>query len=158
MIPHVETVEEIEEVKKLIGIRPIKVLAKIQNCIALRNLSAIIEKADGLIIERWMLSQDFPPAHLVFVQDFIINKCKLLAKPVILASRIIESMSKKPLPSPSDVADIALAITQGVDAFSLNKEIAKCENFLDCLKALCKICISTENNTDPFQDYYALEE
>ncbi len=144
--------------RRLVGKRPAKVLAKIQNCAALHNLAEIIEKTDGVVIERWSLSLDFSPAHLVFIQDYIINKCKLKGRPVVLASRIIESMSRKPIPTPSDVADIALAINQGVDAFSLSTEVSQGDNCIESLQAMCRICISAENNLDPFQDYYAMEE
>ena len=153
-----ESVEDIEQVRELIGRKPLKILAKLQNCVALHNLTEIIEKSDGIMLERWSLSLNFSPAYLVFVQDYIINKCKLIGRPVIIASPIIESMSKKPIPTPSEAVDITVAITQGIDAFVLSTVTAQCESYIDSLKALRNICFAAETNLDPYKDFYNLEE
>jgi len=157
-LTQIEEQSDIDFVRKIIGKNEhdIKILAKVQNYVALKNLIGIIEKSDGIIIERFTLGLDLPPAHLVFIQNYIINKCKLYGKPVILTSDIMNDGKNKFGLSPSESADIALAITQGIDGLEFQNPISDCnaENFNE----ISRICKSAECNLDSYHNYFSLEE
>jgi pyruvate kinase len=155
---HVESIEDIEEIRELIGKRPVKVLAKIQNKLALQNLQSIIESSDGIVIERGVLRMNLSAANMVYVQDFIIQKCKLYGKPVFISSQIMDSMVSNPLPTRSEEADVSLAIHQGVDGLILSGETAFGEFYMESLMMMSKMCVESEKHTDRFKHYFLIEE
>jgi len=155
-VPHIESQEDINEVKELIGTRDIKILAKIENYVSLQNLDEIINKADGIIIGRSVLNLSLAPAYLAFIQDYIVTKCRLNAKPVIIGGPILESMQKSQIPSRAEIADISMAISQGADGIILGSETAQGEYFEEAARMASQVCLSAEKNMDANQNYLNL--
>nr|XP_043621887.1 plastidial pyruvate kinase 1, chloroplastic-like isoform X2 [Erigeron canadensis] len=102
----------------------IKVLAKIETLESLQKLEEIVEASDGIMVARGDLGVEIPLEQIPTVQEDIINLCRQLNKPVIIASQLLESMIEYPTPTRAEVADVSEAVRQYADALMLSGESA----------------------------------
>lgn len=109
----IETKADLNEVKELLSVkgRHIKLLAKLQSRKALANFDELLEEADGIVIARGQLGLEFQIEDIAFIQQYIINRCNKVKKPVILSTEIMESMITRLRPTRSEVADISKAVS-----------------------------------------------
>ncbi len=122
----VRKAEDIINLKKLIAAKnsKIKVISKIEMPEALRNLRDIIVESDGVMVARGDLGVEIPIEQVPIVQKDIIKKCMHRAKPVIVATQMMESMLDRTKPNRSEVSDVANAVLEGADAVMLSAETA----------------------------------
>ncbi len=122
----VRKTEDITQLKKRIKDKEskIKVIAKIEMPEALRNLRDIIVESDAVMIARGDLGVEIPIEQVPVVQKDIIRKCMHRAKPVIVATQMMESMLDRTKPNRSEVSDVANAVLEGADAVMLSGETA----------------------------------
>ena len=122
----VRKADDITALKKLIRAKEskIKVIAKIEMPEALRNLRDIIIESDGVMIARGDLGVEIPIEQVPVIQKDIIRKCMHRAKPVIVATQMMESMLDRTKPNRSEVSDVANAVLEGADAVMLSGETA----------------------------------
>ncbi|PWA71844.1 Pyruvate kinase [Artemisia annua] len=104
--------------------KSIKVLAKIESLESLHKLEEIVEASDGIMVARGDLGVEIPLEQIPTVQEDIINLCRQLNKPVIVASQLLESMIEYPTPTRAEVADVSEAVRQYADALMLSGESA----------------------------------
>lgn len=102
----------------------IKVLAKIESLESLHKLEEIVEASDGIMVARGDLGVEIPLEQIPTVQEEIIDLCRQLNKPVIVASQLLESMIEYPTPTRAEVADVSEAVRQYADALMLSGESA----------------------------------
>ncbi|MEQ1553948.1 MAG: pyruvate kinase [Ferruginibacter sp.] len=102
----------------------IKVIAKIEMPEALKNLRDIIVESDGIMVARGDLGVEVPIEQVPIIQKDIIKKCMHRAKPVIVATQMMESMLDRTKPNRSEVSDVANAVLEGADAVMLSGETA----------------------------------
>jgi pyruvate kinase len=102
----------------------IKVISKIEMPEALTNLRDIIVESDGIMVARGDLGVEIPIEQVPIVQKDIIKKCMHRAKPVIVATQMMESMLDRTKPNRSEVSDVANAVLEGADAVMLSGETA----------------------------------
>ena len=102
----------------------IKVIAKIEMPEALKNLRDIIIESDGVMVARGDLGVEVPIEQVPVIQKDIIRKCMHRAKPVIVATQMMESMLDRTKPNRSEVSDVANAVLEGADAVMLSGETA----------------------------------
>ena len=122
----VRRTEDITHLKHLIkkAGKKIKVIAKIEMPEALKNLRDIIVESDGIMIARGDLGVELPIEEVPLIQKDIIKKCLHRAKPVIVATQMMESMIDRTKPNRSEITDVANAVLEGADAVMLSGETA----------------------------------
>ncbi|GAC1421262.1 MAG: pyruvate kinase [Flavisolibacter sp.] len=101
-----------------------KIIAKIEKPEALNNLRDIIVESDAVMIARGDLGVELPIEQIPLIQRNIIKKCLHRAKPVIVATQMMESMIDRSKPNRSEITDVANAVLEGTDAVMLSGETA----------------------------------
>lgn len=101
-----------------------KVIAKIEMPQAITHLRDIIVESDGVMIARGDLGVELPVEAVPLIQKDIIKKCIHRAKPVIVATQMMESMIDRTKPNRSEITDVANAVLEGTDAVMLSGETA----------------------------------
>lgn len=122
----VRSTEDIRDLKNRIKAKnsKIKAIAKIEMPEALKNLRDIIVESDGVMVARGDLGVEVPIEQVPIIQKDIILKCMHRAKPVIVATQMMESMLDRTKPNRSEVSDVANAVLEGADAVMLSGETA----------------------------------
>ncbi|OVA09875.1 Pyruvate kinase [Macleaya cordata] len=127
-ISFVKSAEVINHLKSYIAARSrdsdIAVIAKIESVDSLKNLKEIIQASDGAMVARGDLGAQIPLEQVPSAQQKIVQTCRQLNKPVIVASQLLESMIEYPTPTRAEVADVSEAVRQRADALMLSGESA----------------------------------
>lgn len=127
-ISFVKSAEVINHLKSYIAARArgsdIAVIAKIESVDSLKNLEEIILASDGAMVARGDLGAQIPLEQVPSAQQRIVEVCRQLNKPVIVASQLLESMIEYPTPTRAEVADVSEAVRQRSDALMLSGESA----------------------------------
>ena len=120
----VRSQKDVEVLKRLLmAIDPeVKVIAKIENARAIKNIEEIIKKSDGIMIARGDLGIEIPLEELAFWQKKIIDLCRINSKPVIVATQMLLSMVDNNKPTRAEVTDVSNAVFDGTDALMLSEE------------------------------------
>jgi pyruvate kinase len=144
----VRKVVDITNLKKLIAEKnsKIKVIAKIEMPEALNNLRDIINESDGIMVARGDLGVEIPVEQLPVIQKDIIRKCMHRAKPVIVATQMMESMIDRTKPNRSEVSDVANAVLEGADAVMLSGETATGNYPTLVVETMSKIILNVESS------------
>ncbi len=124
----------------------IKIISKIEMPEALRNLRDIIIESYGVMVARGDLGVEVPVEQVPLIQKDIISKCMHRAKPVIVATQMMESMMERTKPNRSEVTDVANAVLEGADAVMLSGETAMGAYPTLVVETMSKIIQEVENN------------
>jgi pyruvate kinase len=152
----------VRKVEDITGLRDIlnkhksktKIIAKIEKPEALTNIRDIILESDGIMIARGDLGVELPVEQVPLIQKQIIRKCIHRARPVIVATQMMESMIDRVKPNRSEITDVANAVLEGADAVMLSGETATGMHPTLVVETMCKIIREVERT-----DYrYNLEE
>ncbi len=135
------------------GKSDIKIIAKIETRKAVENLDSIINESDAVLVARGDLAMYFPLEKIPEIQLKIIRRSLYYAKPVIVATQLLESMVEKPLPTRSEVVDVMVAVREGVDALMLADETAIGKYPVDAVKWLRKIIEEAEREVNIDVEY-----
>ena len=121
-----------------------KVIAKIEMPEAVKNLRDIIVESDGVMIARGDLGVELPIEEVPLIQKDIIRKCLHRAKPVIVATQMMESMMERTKPNRSEISDVANAVLEGADAVMLSGETASGKYPVLVVETMTKIILEIE--------------
>jgi pyruvate kinase len=131
-----------------------KIIAKIEKPEALKNIRDIIVESDGIMIARGDLGVELPVEQVPLIQKQLIRKSLHRAKPVIVATQMMESMIERTKPNRSEITDVANAVLEGADAVMLSGETATGQHPTLVVETMRKIILEVERT-----DYrYNLEE
>jgi pyruvate kinase len=119
----VQRPEDVAEARKLIAGRA-SVLVKLEKPAAITRLGEIIELSEAVMVARGDLGVEMPPEDVPPVQREIIHVCRLAGKPVVVATQMLESMVRNPVPTRAEASDVATAVYEGADAVMLSAETA----------------------------------
>ena len=139
----VQRAEDISEAREIIGDRA-WIMAKIETPAAIRELAAIVALADGIMVARGDLGVELPPEEVPELQRLIVRSCRQAGKPVVVATQMLESMTRAPVPTRAEVSDIATAIYDGVDAVMLSAETASGAHPMEAVAMMNRIITRVE--------------
>lgn len=142
----VRSADDIRQLNQLLGSKAgkIKVIAKIEDQEGLKNIEAITAEADAVMVARGDLGVEINVEDLPNVQRNIVRICHEQGKRVIVATHLLESMIKNPIPTRAEVTDVANAIYEEVDAIMLSGETTVGKYPLKCVEYLDKIAVKSE--------------
>lgn len=121
-----------------------KIIAKIEKPEALVNIRDIILESDAIMIARGDLGVELPVEQVPLIQRELIRKCIHRAKPVIVATQMMESMIDRTKPNRSEITDVANAVLEGADAVMLSGETAAGNHPALVVETMCKIIRQVE--------------
>ena len=119
----VQRPQDMHEARALVKGRA-AVLAKIEKPAAVDAFADILKVSDGIMVARGDLGVELPVQNVPPIQKRLIRACRAAAKPVIVATQMLESMIESPVPTRAEVSDVAAAIYEGSDAVMLSAESA----------------------------------
>lgn len=121
-----------------------KIIAKIEKPEALVHLREIILSSDAIMVARGDLGVELPVEQIPMIQKNIIRKCIHRAKPVIIATQMMESMIDRVKPNRSEITDVANAVLEGADAVMLSGETAAGQHPTLVVQTMSKIIDEVE--------------
>jgi pyruvate kinase len=133
----------------------IKIIAKIENRNSIDNIDEIIDAADSIMIARGDMGIEIPLSQVPVVQKRLTKKCYLSAKPVIVATQMLESMTENPLPTRAEVSDVANAIYDGTSVVMLSGETAAGDFPIKSLQTMVKVIEDTEKDINYKERFYS---
>ena len=123
-----------------------KIIAKIEMPEALTNIRDLIIASDAIMIARGDLGVELPVEKIPLIQKELIRKCIHRAKPVIVATQMMESMIDRVKPNRSEITDVANAVIEGADALMLSGETATGQFPVLVIETMRKIITEVEEN------------
>ncbi len=147
-ISFVRSAEDVLETKRLVreagGVA--KVISKIERIEAIEpeNLKVIIEAGDGIMVARGDLAVEIGDEAVPAAQKLMLEYARMIGKPVIVATQMLETMIHNVVPTRAEVSDVANAVWDGTDAVMLSAESATGDHPALVIKTMAKICENAE--------------
>ncbi|MDB0027262.1 pyruvate kinase [Flavobacteriales bacterium] len=144
----VRQANDITILKKIITKRNLhhKVIAKIEKPEAIKNIDEIIEVTDAVMVARGDLGVEVPAQKVPVYQKMIVNKCIIKARPVVIATQMLESMTDNPTATRAEVNDVANSVIDGADAVMLSGETSVGKHPLKAIDTMRNIIRDIENS------------
>ncbi|HEY5822258.1 MAG TPA: pyruvate kinase [Propionibacteriaceae bacterium] len=138
-------IEIVHEIMEQEG-RRVPVIAKIEKPQAVENLDEIVDAFDAIMVARGDLGVELPLEEVPLVQKRIVTAARRWAKPVIVATQMLESMISAPRPTRAEASDVANAILDGADAVMLSGETSVGEYPVVTVQTMARIVQNTESH------------
>lgn len=138
-------IDRVHEIMDEVG-RRVPVIAKIEKPQAVANLAEIVDAFDGLMVARGDLAVELPLEAVPIVQKEAVALARRMAKPVIVATQMLESMTHSPVPTRAEASDVANAVLDGADAVMLSGETSVGEYPVVTVQTMARIIESTEEH------------
>lgn len=144
----VQTGEDIINLRQLLhGMNSsAKIIAKVETKAAIDNLEAIVQEADAVMVARGDLAIETSPESVPIVQRRIIGLGLRYAKPTIVATQMLASMTDTPEPTRAEVSDVATAVALGADCVMLSEETAAGNYPMEAVSVMKRVIRYTEGN------------
>ncbi|RAN69347.1 pyruvate kinase [Bacillus sp. SRB_336] len=126
--------------------RRVPVIAKIEKPQAVDNLEAIVDAFDAIMVARGDLGVELPLEDVPLVQKRCVDLARRWAKPVIVATQVLESMIENPRPTRAEASDCANAVLDGADAVMLSGETSVGKFPIETVKVMARIIEATEKD------------
>lgn len=126
--------------------RRVPIVAKIEKPQAVENLDEIIDAFDAFMVARGDLGVELPLEEVPLVQKRIVTAARTWAKPVIVATQMLESMISAPRPTRAEASDVANAVLDGADAVMLSGETSVGQYPVQAVETMARIVDNTEEH------------
>ena len=137
----VRSAKELKQLRKILDEKnhPAKIIAKIEKPQAVQRIDKIIKASNAIMVARGDLGIEVPMEQLPHIQKEIIQKCIQRARPVIVATQMMDSMITNPSPTRAEITDVANAVLDGTDAVMLSGETSVGAHPVKVVEAMNKI-------------------
>jgi len=123
-----------------------RIVAKIEDQLAVKNLADIILTSDAVMVARGDLGIECPMEELPIIQRRIVKRCLKAGRPVIVATHMLESMISNPVPTRAEITDVANAVFEQADAIMLSGETTVGRYPVECVRTLDKVALRIERS------------
>lgn len=141
----VQRAKDVWDARDLINGRA-SVLSKIEKPSAVQSFDEILDASDGIMVARGDLGVELPVQNVPPIQKRLVRKCRAAAKPVIVATQMLESMIESPMPTRAEVSDVATAIYEGSDAIMLSAESAAGQYPIEAVTTMDNVAREVESD------------
>ena len=141
----VQRAGDVEEARALADGRA-AILSKIEKPAAVEQFEDIVAASDGIMVARGDLGVELPVSAVPPIQKRLVRYCRAAAKPVIVATQMLESMIESPMPTRAEVSDVATAIYEGTDAIMLSAESAAGQYPIEAVQTMDRVATEVEND------------
>lgn len=138
-------IKDVHEIMDEVGIRR-PVIAKIEKPQAVENLQEIVDAFDGIMVARGDLGVELPIEDVPLVQKRCIELAREAAKPVIVATQMLDSMITNSTPTRAEATDCANAVLDGADALMLSGETSVGAFAIEAVQVMARIIVKTEQD------------
>jgi len=144
----VRSAQDAEDVRKIMREESVMlpIIAKIEKPQAIDNLDEVVAAFDGFMVARGDLGVECPLEDVPFLQKHVVEKARRNAKPVIVATQMLESMISSPRPTRAEASDVANAVLDGADAVMLSGETSVGAYPIETVRTMARIIESTERH------------
>lgn len=139
----VQRPEDVTEARALAKGRA-AILSKIEKPAAVNRFDDILDVSDGIMVARGDLGVELPVSAVPPIQKRLVRRCRAAAKPVIVATQMLESMIESPMPTRAEVSDVATAIYEGTDAIMLSAESAAGQYPIEAVRTMDQVAKEVE--------------
>lgn len=147
----VEQAKEVAHIREIVmraakkaKVLPPRIIAKIERKEAINNFIDILPFVDGIMVARGDLGLEIPFEEVPMIQKELVEMCRLAGKPVIVATHMLESMTKNIRPTRAEVSDVANAVIDRTDAVMLSAETASGEHPYASIQTMDRVIRETE--------------
>ncbi len=139
---------DLEELRRVLAERKslARIVAKIEDQSAVRQIDDMIKAADAIMIARGDLGIECPMEELPIIQRRIVKLCLRYGKPVVVATHMLESMIENPVPTRAEITDVANAVFEQADAIMLSGETAIGRYPVECVKVFDRVARRIERS------------
>jgi pyruvate kinase len=158
----VRSAEDLRELRRLIqrferetGVvtdAPLKIIAKVEKPEAVEAMEEIVAETDAIMVARGDLGIEIPASKVPLIQKRLIQACLEAAKPVIVATQMLDSMIRNPRATRAEVSDVANAVIDETDATMLSGETATGSFPLEAVQTMSSTILEIENGVQNEQD------
>ena len=141
----VQRPRDVDEARELARGRA-AILSKIEKPAGVDAFDEILAASDGIMVARGDLGVELPVQAVPPIQKRLIRKCRAVAKPVVVAPQVLESMIESPMPTRAEVSDVAQAIYEGSDAVMLSAESAAGQYPLEAVRTMNAVAEEVERD------------
>ena len=141
----VQRPEDLMEARELARGRA-AILSKIEKPSAVERFNDILNVSDGIMVARGDLGVGLPVQNVPPIQKRLVRRCRAAAKPVIVATQMLESMIESPMPTRAEVSDVATAIYEGADAIMLSAESAAGNYPIEAVTTMNNVAVEVESD------------